>query len=155
MDVLSERVRELRQRHRWSAQRLADEMTRVGVKWERIVVSRLETGKRQAVSVTELLALAYVLNTSPLGLLIPQEDGPFQVTPNLITDARTAWDWIVGEGSLKIEGDEPLDFLERVAYLTALPEWKQREQRHQLMEPDEGELVIGDDQGATEEGKEE
>ena len=42
--------------------------------WTRIVVTKLETGRRQSVSVEELLALAYVLNVAPVHLLVPWDD---------------------------------------------------------------------------------
>lgn len=46
----------------WSAERLAKEMTAVGVPWTRDAVVNLETGRRKRLAAHELLALAYVLD---------------------------------------------------------------------------------------------
>lgn len=51
-------------------------MTKVGVPWQRMVVVKLETGRRQGLSVSELLALAYVLNVAPVHLLVPPLPAP-------------------------------------------------------------------------------
>jgi hypothetical protein len=72
--VIAARVRELRGAR--SADWLAREMQRQGIGWTRLVVTKLETGRRQSVSVEELLALAAVLDVSPLHLLVPPYPSP-------------------------------------------------------------------------------
>lgn len=72
--VIAQRVRELRTGRGWSAQRLADELTKRGVSWDRSIVANLETGRRQTVTVEEWLALAYVLDVAPVHLLVPPTD---------------------------------------------------------------------------------
>lgn len=80
--VIAVRVRELRKRRNLTAARLAEEMTKAGVKWDRTIVTNLENGRRSAVSVEEALALAYVLDVAPVHLLVPLEsDGWYAVTP--------------------------------------------------------------------------
>lgn len=65
------RMRELRRKRDWTAQRLADEMVRVGLPWKREIVANLETGRRTNITVEELLGLAYVLSVAPVHLLVP------------------------------------------------------------------------------------
>lgn len=68
----SERVaanmRALRKARRWSAHRLADEMTRVRVRWDRSTVANFENRRRQTLSVDELAALGVVFNVEPWSL---------------------------------------------------------------------------------------
>lgn len=67
-----ENMRTLRKARGWTAQKLAEEMTRAGVPWDRQVVSKLENGWRRTVTVDELAALAVVLGvTSPWSLTGP------------------------------------------------------------------------------------
>lgn len=87
-------------------------MTAHGVKWSRVVVAKLETGRRPGVNVEELLALAVVLGVSPLTLILPPEqgDGDVQVTPECSAPWELAWRWAVGEQPLLTGNDEtPID----------------------------------------------
>ncbi|MFI6068223.1 helix-turn-helix transcriptional regulator [Micromonospora sp. NPDC051227] len=84
---VSERVRELRKRRGWSAQRLAEEMTAVGVPWERQVVTKLENGQRQSVSLDEAVALAYVLDVAPVHLFVPPRASTVTVVASPRPDA--------------------------------------------------------------------
>jgi len=100
--VIAERVRELRDDRGWSTSDLARAMRAAGVPWERGVVTKLEAGYRQSVTVTELLTLAAVLDVAVVHLLVPtypsplwgegeprspddpnepSDDAPYQVTP--------------------------------------------------------------------------
>lgn len=95
--MISLQARALRGARGWSAQRLAEEMTSVGVPWDRSVVANLENGRRRAVSVDEWLALAMVLGVAPIHLLVPIDTtGEYQITPNLAADLKTAREWIRG-----------------------------------------------------------
>lgn len=97
--LIAQRVRELRTGRGWSAERLAEEMTqRAGVDWQRMVVVKLETGRRQELSVRELLALAYVFDVAPVHLLIPTDDDsdPYPVTPKVTVRRGPARAWIRG-----------------------------------------------------------
>lgn len=98
------RVRELRKAHDWTAERLAAEMTKAGFDWTRQTVTNMETGRRN-LGVDELVGLAVVLDVALLHLMVPpypsplwggngdsrpredpnepNDDAPFQVTPNL------------------------------------------------------------------------
>jgi len=104
-------------RHRagldWSAERLAEEMTAVGVPWTRDVVVNLENGRRKSIAAHEVIALAYVLDLeTPLDLFVPHDNTPISkplvpdslpVTPsgpNILNHVLR--DWFRGEiGSLQ------------------------------------------------------
>jgi transcriptional regulator with XRE-family HTH domain len=95
--VIAARVRYLRKRRGWTAAELARQMQTVGIPWERVVVTKLETGGRKSVSTEELLALSYVLNCAPACLFVPLDDGaPYQVTPDLAVPAAEARRWVRG-----------------------------------------------------------
>jgi transcriptional regulator with XRE-family HTH domain len=66
-------VKDLRKRRGWSAQRLGEEMTRVGVAWDRSIVANFENGRRSYVTVEELLALAYVFSVAPVHMIVPPQ----------------------------------------------------------------------------------
>lgn len=103
--VIAERMRELRTRRRWSAQRLAEEMTKVGVEWNRGVVTKLENNRRESVSVTELMALALVLDVPPLAILLPREDADIQITPQRAVTAKKVGEWLIGPHPLPASTD--------------------------------------------------
>lgn len=66
---VAQHVRELRNARRWSAQRLADELSKNGADWNRQVIAKLETGRRESISVGELMTLCAVLEVTPTYLL--------------------------------------------------------------------------------------
>jgi transcriptional regulator with XRE-family HTH domain len=72
--LVADRVREVRNRRGLTARQLAERMTRAGISWDRGVVAKLETGRRQSLSVDEWLTLAAVLDVAPVHLLLPLED---------------------------------------------------------------------------------
>lgn len=78
-----------------SAARLAEEMTRVGIKWDRSIVANLENGRRSIITVEELLGLAFVLDVAPIHLMVPQDSaGWYAVTPEgyaTLNDRVRAW----------------------------------------------------------------
>lgn len=95
--VIAQRVRWLRRKREWTAQRLADEMNRLGIEWNRGVVTKLETGRRESVSIAEWLALACAFDVSPLALLFPDEDVRYAVTPSQSAESVVdVYNWIVG-----------------------------------------------------------
>jgi transcriptional regulator with XRE-family HTH domain len=95
--VVAKRVREVRQKRGLTAAQLAEQMTRVGVPWKRGVVAKLESGLREAVSVEELLALAYVLDVAPVHLLVPFDDKtPYRATPTRVEPSGAVRDWVRG-----------------------------------------------------------
>lgn len=118
-DVVASRVREVRKKRGWSAQRLAEELGRAGLKWDRSIVANLESGRRANVSVEELLTLAYVLDVAPVHLLVPLDGGAYSVTPS----------WVVLNGSVVrewIRGNSPLPSSNAKNYFGEVPddEWR-------------------------------
>jgi len=67
--TVAKRMRELRREKGWTAEQLTEELEGKGVHWNRGVVTKLETNRRESVSVAELLGLAAVFEVSPLDLL--------------------------------------------------------------------------------------
>ncbi|MEV1331498.1 helix-turn-helix domain-containing protein [Micromonospora costi] len=106
--VIADRVRDLRKGRGWSAQRLADELTRAGTPWDRSVVANFENGRRASLSVEELFALAYVLDVAPVNLAIPtdRESPPYAPVPDLVISADDAREWIRGRKPI---GEQDVD----------------------------------------------
>ncbi|BDD71728.1 helix-turn-helix domain-containing protein [Streptomyces violaceoruber] len=110
VDVLARRVRQVRSRREITAQQLADRLRDVGVPWDRATVTKLETGRRQNVTLVEWLALARVLDVAPVHLLIePEVPGPdaddqaalpYDVTPGETVPRYQARAWIRGLANL-------------------------------------------------------
>jgi transcriptional regulator with XRE-family HTH domain len=118
--VVAARMREVRVKRGWSAAELARRMRAAGVPWERIVVTKLETGRRASVSVAELLALGAVLNCPPVMLMTADErDDPdyepgrvnlnYQVTPTVTSDMSAVRAWIRGAVTLTAD-DDPREY---------------------------------------------
>ena len=100
--VVAARVREIRERRRLTGTQLAERMTKAGLKWDRATVAKLETGRRQSLTLEEVLALAAVLNVAPVHLLIPldSDQEPYPVTATTAASARIVREWIRGRYAL-------------------------------------------------------
>jgi len=99
VDTLRTRVRELRGRAGLTAAQLADQLTRQGVPWNRSIVANFEAGRRPNVSVTELFALAQVLEVAPLHLLVSPDaraTDRYQVTSTRTATATEVREWVRG-----------------------------------------------------------
>ncbi|MER6403001.1 helix-turn-helix transcriptional regulator [Streptomyces viridosporus] len=97
VEAIAQRVREARNRRGMTAQELANDLTSRGLPWDRQTVTKLETGRRQNVSVVELLTLARALHVAPIHLLVPLEDGgTYMATPNEPVKTARARYWIRG-----------------------------------------------------------
>lgn len=91
-------VKKLRAVKGWSAQQLAEEMTKAGVPWNADAVVNLEHGRRKSLRVHEFLALVFVLGVDkPLDVLIPGNE-PFPVVPDVLVDPAEIRLWLRGEG---------------------------------------------------------
>jgi transcriptional regulator with XRE-family HTH domain len=115
-EVVAARMRALRTKRGLSAAKLAERMKAEGVQWERIIVTKLETGRRPSVSVSELLALAKVLNCPPVMLMTADERDQadyepgrvvlnYQVTPTATSDMSHVRAWIRGAVTLTADDD--------------------------------------------------
>lgn len=89
-----ERLRKARNKTIYS---LSGELTKAGRPITPSAIAKIEKQQRQ-VTVDDLVALAVVLNTSPISLLLPAEwgDVPVELTSERQLMARTAWRWIRG-----------------------------------------------------------
>ncbi|WP_181811169.1 helix-turn-helix domain-containing protein [Streptomyces ipomoeae] len=87
----------LRQQRGITTRQLSAQLAHAGRLIPASGITRMEQGERQ-VTADDLVALAIVLNTSPISLLLPAEwgDVPVQLTSERQLMARTAWRWIRG-----------------------------------------------------------
>ncbi|MBP2581630.1 transcriptional regulator with XRE-family HTH domain [Streptomyces sp. PvR006] len=131
--VIARRVKELRGRKGFTAQELADKLRAAGVPWDRATVTKLETRRRQSVSVVEFMALARVLDVAPVHLLVPLGvEEPYQVTPEEVVPASRARLWVRGESALR--GTDPqIFYTERP--IGEVPQVAQLEPAVEILEP--------------------
>lgn len=118
VDVIAQRVRETRNRKGFTAEQLAVALKARGLEWDRQTVTKLETGRRQNVSVVEWLTLSRALDVSPLHLLVPLEEVDFWVTPGEAMPASRVRSWV--RGSDPLPGTDERIFRSEVP-LTELP----------------------------------
>ncbi len=99
--VIARRVSDLRQVQGINQTELAQRMTELGTAWSRTTVQKLENGKRSAVSVQELLALALVFDVPPVLLIAdPRQPGSAPVARCLDVDQWEALMWLIGTGTI-------------------------------------------------------
>ena len=97
--VIADRVGKIREARGMTRDKLAATMQDLGIDWTRLTVNRLEIGRRENVTVTELLALCIALQVAPVDLLVPGHwtNQSYQVTPRASSTADQVRDWIRGE----------------------------------------------------------
>lgn len=77
-------------------------MNEQGIPWNRTTVAKLETGRRESISVRELLALAVVLDVPPVWLLAdPKQDGLVAIAEGLEVEPWSALLWLTGTQPLE------------------------------------------------------
>jgi len=99
-----------------SAQQLADACDRLGHPVPRSVLTNLENGRREAVSVPELLALAAALGVAPALLVFPVGTAvPVEMLPGQVADPWRGYRWFVGDPtpSERMEGTNVVDAFRR------------------------------------------
>jgi transcriptional regulator with XRE-family HTH domain len=100
--VVAAQLRHYRDIRGLSAQDLTDRCAELGFTFPRPVLSNLENGRREAVSVAELIILARALDVSPLQLVTPAgRQDAIELFPG---DERPVWDaarWFTGEIDLE------------------------------------------------------
>jgi transcriptional regulator with XRE-family HTH domain len=112
--VIADRVKSLRKKRGWSAERLAEEMTAAGIPWTRVVVTKLETARRPGVNVAELFGLAYALGVSPVHLVVdPDDDSQYRVTATCSAPAADVRAWV--------RGFKPIGDTDARTFFTAVP----------------------------------
>jgi transcriptional regulator with XRE-family HTH domain len=101
--AIARRVKQLRGRRGWTAADLGAQLKERGVRWDRFTVANLESGKRQNVTVVELLALADALGVAVVNLLVPITDEPYRVTAGDIERVESSdvvREWVRGNKPL-------------------------------------------------------
>jgi transcriptional regulator with XRE-family HTH domain len=103
--VVAREVRRHRDRRRLSAQQLADRTADFGMPVPRNVLANLESGRRDTISVAEVLVLAAVLGVSPMELICPVGyDTEIEILPGRKMDPQQASRWVDGELTLDATG---------------------------------------------------
>jgi transcriptional regulator with XRE-family HTH domain len=104
VDVIADQVTTLRKERGITAQRLADELNKLGVDWTRDTVTKFETRRRGSIDVAELFALALVLNVPPTLLIVPSDAETVPIVPVDNVSAYRALLWLLGEYPLLEHG---------------------------------------------------
>jgi transcriptional regulator with XRE-family HTH domain len=105
--VLAGEVRRYRTERKMSAQQLADRCAELGLPIARSVLANLESGRRETLSVAELLVLAKALEVAPILLLFPLgHQDTIEVVPGEQVPVPDAAMWFTGEMSWPGSTDE-------------------------------------------------
>lgn len=113
-DIVGGRVRDVRERRRWTREQLAERCTAKGATGiTAAVIGDIETGRktggkrRRLVSIEELLTLALALNVAPVHLMVPPDDPDeaYAVTPGVSADRSSVRAWIRGVNSIDYDAD--------------------------------------------------
>jgi hypothetical protein len=91
-------------RPRMSMQQLADRTAELGVPIPQSVLANLESGRRETVSVAEVLVLAAALDVAPIDLICPVGfDKQIEMLPGRAMDPLPARRWFTGAWKLDID----------------------------------------------------
>lgn len=93
--VIAKQVRNHRNLCGMSAQQLSDRCAELGMTLPRAVISNLECGRRENVTVSEVFCIARALKVAPIDLLTAP-DGETEVAPRLSLARTAAAGWIAG-----------------------------------------------------------
>jgi transcriptional regulator with XRE-family HTH domain len=133
-DVIGARIKEVRRRLDWTAERLAEECRRVGATdMTAAVIANIETGRRRAdgrrrreVTVEELVLFAKVLSTAPVHLMVPVTESTYQLTPDGAgVRASRARGWVRGFDPIS-STDRRIFFSEVPEEELRVPDWQRR-----------------------------
>lgn len=91
-------VRRYRRLRKMSAQGLSDRCAELGVPIARPVLSNLENGRRESITLAELLVLAQVLEVPPTLLISPVDIEPtMEILPARVAQTEDVLEWFAGE----------------------------------------------------------
>lgn len=100
-------VKVFRRRKDWSQPELAQRCAAAGLDWNRSIVANVEAGRRDSVSIQELLTLAFVLGVPPALLLFPVGSPvAVEVMPGKAAPPWDALRWFAGEGPYPLSPEE-------------------------------------------------
>lgn len=106
---IGERVAHFRSVRKMTLQALADRCAERGVPLGRVTLTKLEGGKRQAVTPWELAVLAAALDVAPVELLYPIGSGKqVEMLPGIEVEPLTAANWFSGDKILDFEQVPPV-----------------------------------------------
>jgi transcriptional regulator with XRE-family HTH domain len=114
--IMARRIRELRERHGWTAAQLASRCAEAGMpSLTRSVIANAESGRRRGgFTLEETFVLAYVLDVAPVYLFLPVEVALVRFTPK--------WDTSVGYVREWVRGNYPLPEQDAGRYWSQRPE---------------------------------
>lgn len=104
-DLVAERIKEERGRLGLTTKTLADRCAALGAPHlTASVLMNIESGRkdstgrrRRAITVDELLVIAYALEVSPLPMLLPELNVLYPVAGETVSSARAVYEWFIGE----------------------------------------------------------
>jgi transcriptional regulator with XRE-family HTH domain len=122
--AIGSRVLRLRKGAGMNQAELGERMAARGLDWSRTSVQKLETGRRGAITVQELLALAHVFDVPLVWLLADPEVGdPVPIAKDVEVDPWLALLWMIGKQPLRARPgwawDGPALVLERLLAVVA------------------------------------
>ena len=102
---IGKRIAAHRKRRKMTVQAVADRCADVGLPIGRVTITKLEGGRREAITPAELAVIAVALETAPMDLLYPigYEEG-IEVVPGMRLDPHQALGWFTGELKLDANG---------------------------------------------------
>lgn len=143
--LIGERVEKIRKARGMTRDKLAATLQDMGLDWSRLTVNRLEIGRRENVTVIELLALCTALDIAPVDLLVPpylDDNQSYRVAPKASAAVIHVREWIRGEQQLYWHTDpEPDDIFasptapDLAAFVQFMPEDRARRVVRNYFEP--------------------
>ena len=101
-------VRRIRRANKMSAEHLANRTAALGMHISRCTLANLESGRREMLTVPELLILAKALEVGPAHLLLsPDRDGKVELFPGEHWTAEEAIAWFTAMPPCGTCGDKP------------------------------------------------
>jgi len=101
--VFASRMREARERKRWSQQDMADRLSEMGEPTDRATLARTETLNR-GLSLDDAIAYSAALGASFVHMVCPLEAAePVALAPGLVLSARHVRDWMRGQREIRPE----------------------------------------------------
>jgi transcriptional regulator with XRE-family HTH domain len=103
--TIASQVRLFRRERKISGQHLATMTAELGMEIPRSVLANFESGRRETVSVAEMLILAYALDVTPAMLLVPS--GEAEMLPGVMWPSERALRWLSHRRCTQCEDNPP------------------------------------------------
>ena len=95
--VTGEAVARERRERGWSGEHLLTRLADVGLTMTRAALTNLEAGRREAIGVHEVYALAVAFGIPPVALLVPDPAADIPLLPGLALDGVHTLAWVTGQ----------------------------------------------------------